>query len=149
MENTNNTNREHVREIAESLELIADGDAYTCPHCGELIDRNDLPEDVDPDYDECVCPCCGHSVDLEQTDMFGWLFANSYGTTYTVDDDLDYRACRVMVACGGPNIYVDTFTEQVQLYWWGDSATYDLTRATANAIDECGEELYNSRRYSL
>ena len=48
-----------------------------------------------------------------------------------------------MVACGGPNIYVDTGSGQVELYWWGDSAKWGIDRNAVVAIDEAFEELFN------
>jgi hypothetical protein len=48
-----------------------------------------------------------------------------------------------MIACGGPNIYVDTASKAVELYWWGDRASYLLLSDTVDAIDECFSELFN------
>ena len=48
-----------------------------------------------------------------------------------------------MVACGGPNIYVDTGSKAVELYWWTDRASYSLLSETAEAITAEFEELYN------
>ena len=42
---------------------------------------------------------------------------------YVVGSDGEYRGARVLVAFGGPNIWVNTRSKQVEGYWWGESAS--------------------------
>lgn len=44
-------------------------------------------------------------------------FSEIYNINYILDSDKKYIACRVMVACGGPNIYINTYDKEVELYW--------------------------------
>lgn len=44
---------------------------------------------------------------------------------------------RAMVACGGPNIWIDTLEKTVHGYWGGDEAIAYLT-------DDCCEKIENS-----
>lgn len=41
---------------------------------------------------------------------------------YIVTGSGDYLGARVLVAFGGPNIWVNTQTNTVEGYWWGDKA---------------------------
>jgi len=61
---------------------------------------------------------------------------------YIVSSSKEYLGARVLVAFGGPNIWINTRTKQVEGYWWGDSCllSYD---DDPMGIDEALEELYN------
>lgn len=69
------------------------------------------------------------------------------GDYYYFDDDiynLDYVwrkgygliGMRIMVACGGPNIWIDTLEEAVCGYWGTDVYKAYLTTACVNAIND-------------
>tara|TARA_Y100001951_G_C11126505_1_gene175790 strand:- start:128 stop:415 length:288 start_codon:yes stop_codon:yes gene_type:complete len=60
---------------------------------------------------------------------------------YIINQDKTYRGARILVAFGGPNIWVNTQSGLVEGYWWGDNAF-------AGFIDNIGlddylEEMYN------
>lgn len=70
-----------------------------------------------------------------------------YDVHYYFDDDiynLDYVwrkgygviGMRIMVACGGPNIWIDTMEEAVCGYWGTDVYKAYLTTACVNAIND-------------
>jgi len=40
--------------------------------------------------------------------------------TYEMSGDKRYLGARLLVAFGGPNIWVDTRTQTVEGYWWGE-----------------------------
>lgn len=42
---------------------------------------------------------------------------------YVVSSSREYLGARILVAFGGPNIWINTRNEQVEGHWWGDSAT--------------------------
>lgn len=128
-EETDARNREHCKSIADQLELIADGCLY--------IDEDDEEHEV-TDFDEVP-------DDWEPITMSDY-FADVYNVRYVLDGDLEYVAVRLMVACGGPNIWVDTETGRVELYWWGDRASYPLTSSTIAEIDAFASEWLDWRR---
>ena len=65
-----------------------------------------------------------------------------YNITYYVDGDKIYQGARVMVACGGPNIFIDTYRKSVEGYWWGDN--YSTTYMTDSLnLDQALEEIYD------
>ena len=61
---------------------------------------------------------------------------------WVLNSDKTYKGARVLVAFGGPNIWIDTIKKEVQGYWWGDSfiSNYDHDEM---GIDDALNELYN------
>ncbi|MEG2571020.1 MAG: hypothetical protein RSA70_06255 [Clostridia bacterium] len=139
-------NQAHCKQIAETLEQIAENNVYKCPECGEFITwNNDEYNTEDATYN---CPHCKKTVDESELEAVSMLdyFEDCYNIEYRVASHTEYRSVQVMVACGGPNIYVDTKTAAVELYWWADSADWALSRDTVIAIDEAFEELWKCGR---
>lgn len=66
-----------------------------------------------------------------------WYFEDAYNIDYIWRLGYGLMGLRVMVACGGPNIWVDTFEKTVHGYWGGDEAIAYLT-------DDCCEKIENS-----
>jgi hypothetical protein len=131
-------NREHCRRIAESVEAYANGNIYRCPECDEIIE---LPDDVGDKY---RCPDCETVHDIDDLEQLGlWdYFDDALDIEYRIGSDRRLRSVQIMVACGGPNIYIDTASRQVELYWWGDRASYPIDRDVCGEIDTWAEELY-------
>ena len=46
---------------------------------------------------------------------------------YTISSDGLFLGARILVAFGGPNIWIDTRHERVEGYWWGDTVFADFT----------------------
>lgn len=138
----NNENRQHCIQIAETLEAIHNGQMYRCPECGEYIHESDL---FNPEV-EYRCPCCkAEEIEPDDCEQIGILdyLESVLDIEYRIDSSRNYRSVRLMVACGGPNIWIDTKTSEVQLAWWNESASCPLDPETCDAIDECFEELFN------
>lgn len=139
-EKTDRENRNHCRHIAEELEAYTSGTVYRCPDCGEVIQ---LPETVGDRY---RCPGCGTTSDvddLEQLGLYDFL-EDALDIEYRIGSDRKtVNSIRVMVACGGPNIYIDTNTCAVELYWWGDRASYPIDSDSAAELDAWAEELWS------
>jgi rubrerythrin len=132
-------NREHVRSIALELDAWADGRAHRCPECGDNLL---FPEDVGNRF---RCPYCGETSDVEAWEPLGFwdYFQDALDVDWILDSNREYKAVRLMVACGGPNIYVNTWERCVELYWWTESARFDLLSSTRDAIDEWAAELWS------
>jgi hypothetical protein len=62
---------------------------------------------------------------------------------YTVSGRGDYLGARVLVAFGGPNIWINTRTNTVEGYWWGDKATASFDDGMD--LNSALEELWNCR----
>lgn len=131
--------------IANELDALASGNMIRCPECGEIVS---LPYEEG----EGVELDCGCKVDIDDIDgvsMYDYFKDNIYDIEYTINGDFDYRGVRVMIACGGPNIYIDTNTSRVELYWGSSKACAYIEYRTRDAIDAYFEDLYNMRRECL
>jgi len=62
---------------------------------------------------------------------------------YYIGSDGEYRGARLLVAFGGPNIWVDVKTNRVEGYWWGDS--YSCTFDDNMDLDDACRELWECR----
>jgi hypothetical protein len=60
---------------------------------------------------------------------------------YIVNTKREFLGARVLVAFGGPNIWINTRTNTVEGAWWGDSATASFTDTLG--LNDALEELYN------
>lgn len=61
---------------------------------------------------------------------------------YVVNSDRSYHAARVLIAFGGPNAWVNTQTNQLEVAWWSEPVYRELPREFCEALDEALEELY-------
>lgn len=138
--NQDDKNYNHCKGIANTVRDYANGRYYACPDCGETIytSENWLGE-------KYKCPNCGEVInyyDLRPLTLWDY-FDDVFDIEYRIGSNKEYRSVRVMVACGGPNIYIDTASKNVGLYWWTESAHYPLDYDTVEEIDNYFEELFN------
>lgn len=139
MENKHDT---HCKAIADKLEAIADSKLYKCPECGEWIEWNDNQyDDENATYTCTECNATFDESDLEAVSMYDY-FENALDIDYIVNSSKEYKACRIMVACGGPNIYINTWERKVELYWWLESGSFYLSSDACDAIDEWAESYF-------
>ena len=121
---------EHCKSIATTIQEYAYGAWYICPDCGEHVKEG--------------ATCCGNTVDAdtwEQCSLYDY-FSDVLDIEYRVNAEKEYKSVRLLVAYGGPNIYVDTGHKAVELYWWTDTGRYELDDDACSAIDEMFSELY-------
>lgn len=138
-----NENREHCKAIAERLEAIANNEYYRCPECGEWIKYENVQyNDENATYTCQECGATFDECDLEAVSFYDYFTDNILDAEFRIGSDREYRSIRIMVAYGGPNIFIDTQAGAVQLFWWTDRAEYPIDRDTVNAIDEWAEEWY-------
>ena len=110
-------------KLARVAITTTDGETYTRSDTGEIID------DIE-DY-------------MHPVDLYSYFEDSIYNTEYRVAGrDEDPSSVCVMIACGGPNIYLDTKTGDVELYWWSESGRYPMARDVVAAIDEFMNDLY-------
>ena len=60
---------------------------------------------------------------------------------YILDSNREYKGARILVAFGGPNIWIDTDKQVVEGYWWGDSFTASY-HDDVMGINEALEEIW-------
>ena len=68
-----------------------------------------------------------------------WM-EGTYDMRYYVDSQKRYLGAEIMVAGGGPTIWVNTYTRQVEGYWGGDKVLEPF-------IDNLGLDHYNEELY--
>ena len=93
---------------------------------GKVAEANDrLKDNVDFWID--LITTGKHDFELDQDqDLPGYLSSNQImDTNYVLNYNLDYVGSQLLVAFGGPNIWIDTQHQQVKGYWWGDEVIKD------------------------
>ena len=114
---------DETRKVRVTL-TTKDGETYTRSDDGETIEN----------VEEYLSP----------VDLMDYFEGSIYDIEYRVPGrDEDPTSVQIMIACGGPNIYIDTKSGDVELYWWSESGRYPMRRETVDAIDEYMTELYN------
>ena len=58
---------------------------------------------------------------------------------YVVNSRKEYLGARILVAFGGPNIWVDTRTKTVEGYWWGQRAEASYRHDEIGLDDACAQ----------
>lgn len=105
----------NCKSVAEELEGYAYGNLIYCEEEGGFIDKTD---------------------DVEDDGLGAWL---SYVLDIRVTTDLsgnDLYGARVCVACGGPNIYVDTCEGCVEGYWGTEHVSVELSGSACEVIND-------------
>lgn len=139
-EKTDRENREHCKHIAEELEEYASGNVYRCTECGSICT---IEEGEDADGFTVYRTSCGCTLEYEPEQLSVYDFiADAYDIEYRAGSDKEYRSAKIMVACGGPNIYIDTASRSVKLYWWTDYAEYPISSDACDELDNIMEELW-------
>ena len=83
--------------------------------------------------------------ELEEKGAFAFFEEQGiYNLEFTVDADLEYKGARVMIACGGPNIYIDTCKGSIELFWGCKETYWYLSPGCRTDVDSYFEELFNS-----
>ena len=140
-----NENMEMVQNIVDDLEMYASGDYFL--HHGELfpIDYDDFNTIEGCSYNEevYILPD-GEEIlegDIEPASLFDY-FNDFLGVDYVVDSEKHYKGARIMITCGGPNIYIDSYSGEVQLYWWSERATAVIPANICEEINNVFQEFY-------
>ena len=86
----------------------------------------------------------GGSVDDDVHPQQGYDYLSDVlDIEYIVSAAGDYIGARVLVACGGPNIWINTRNNTVEGHWWGDSYTDRFTDSIG--LDDACRELWECR----
>lgn len=102
-------------------------------------------EAIAGNIEELMCgnvPSC-HD-ESEPMDVIEWL-EDALDIEVRTGLDGEYRSTRVMVTCGGPNAFIDTRSELVQVYWWNEYGEWSIDSGFCAELDACIEELYACR----
>ena len=137
---------EDMKKYASGGYFMYDGDLYPidtdefCKKEGCTIRQEKVYDEIHIFY---VMPD-GEAIfegDVEIADI-GDYFDDFYDIDYVIGSDKHYKACRVLVAYGGPDIYVDTWLQQVLLSWWGKHAEAYIPDDLCEQIDDFFKAIY-------
>jgi len=70
-----------------------------------------------------------------------WM-EGTYDIRYLVDNKKQYLGAKIMVAGGGPTVWVDLWDQEVKGYWGGDRVTHCFTDELD--LDGYCQEMYGS-----
>ena len=80
------------------------------------------------------------NCDNQEMSAFDYL-QDALDIEYIVNSKREYLGARVLVAFGGPNIWINTRTKIVEGYWWGEYAKASFDDGID--LDSALEELWN------
>ena len=86
-----------------------------------------------------MCRSIAMDITNGKEDASKWM-EGVYDIRYLVDREKCYMGCELLVAGGGPTIWVDTFTKEVRGYWGSDKVLEPF-------IDNIGLDDYNEEMY--
>ncbi len=78
--------------------------------------------------------------DDQEMSAFDYL-QDALDIEYIVNSKREYLGARVLVAFGGPNIWINTRTKKVEGYWWNESASASFDDGIG--LDDALEELWS------
>ena len=85
---------------------------------------------------------CKHIADditKGEVDAHEWT-KDVYDIEWITSNDHKYKGARLLVAFGGPNIWVNMNTHEIEGYWWGDHCKVPFVDNLQ--LDEYLEELH-------
>jgi len=66
-----------------------------------------------------MCVDIADSITSPDEQVHAWM-EDTYSIRYLVDHEKRYLGAKILCAGGGPTIWVDTWTKEVEGYWGGD-----------------------------
>ncbi|CAH9015771.1 conserved hypothetical protein [Vibrio phage 142E35-1] len=124
--------RNQVKSIIERLENTV---STFVTEDGQIWDHS---SDCECGLSETHCECESNGIKRE---INGWDYLQDVlDINWILNSDKTYKGARVLVAFGGPNIWIDTVKSQVEGYWWSD--TYIESYSDAIDLDAALEELW-------
>ena len=100
----------------------------SCTECGADLGKSSF------------CPECEAS-NPDTLSGFDYI-AGVLDVDWILDSNREFKGARLLVAFGGPNIWIDTAKQTVEGHWWGDSYTASYSHDEMGVEDAC-EELFN------
>ena len=127
---------EIAKDTAKHADNIAKGLVFYCPTCGEEF----TTAVENPTCEECGC-------ELEQLTMSDWLESTWYNdrVTTSISEPDTVLAGAVMVAFGGPNVWIST-EGYVEAISWGDYERAPIDGDTCDELLNVLQDAWDARR---
>ena len=90
-----------------------------------------------------MCKNIAETISTPLEDVHEWM-NDVYDIEWITSNDHKYKSARLLVAGGGPNIWVNTQTCTVDGYWWGDHCKVPFEDNLG--LDEYLEEIHASSK---
>lgn len=132
IEERNEEHRQYLLGIAHTIRDISDGTLYKLE--GEYVNDGEMISLIEAGRNE--------EDDFEPVTIYDYLSDVLDATYYTTGRNGEYMGVRLLLAYGGPNVYLDTYCRTLELYWWNESATVDLLPNEADEVDSMWSEMY-------
>lgn len=132
---------EHCERIVDRMIEYYNGNIYE--YDGYEYNYKFVKEDENGEYFETEDNEMVYLEDMEQLSLYDY-FNDFLDVDYIVNCRKEYRAARIMVTCGSPNIYINTWDKQVELYWWTDEGKAYIPSYLNDAINDIFEDYYNT-----
>ena len=81
-----------------------------------------------------------------EVDMSEYFEGQILDINFVIDSECKYKSVILLVAWGGPNIYVDTYKGCVDGYCWGTTASWRMKSELIKVLDDYFEEFYSCTR---
>ena len=106
--------------------------------CGEQLRRmcKNIADSITNPNPKFIGP---EDEEPRQETAYDWM-EGTYDIRYYVDSRKEYLGAEIMVAGGGPTIWVNTYTKYVEGYWGGDKVTEPFIDNLG--LDDFCEEMY-------
>lgn len=65
---------------------------------------------------------------------------------YSIDGRFNYIAVRLTLTCGGPNIYLDTDSKEIEGYWGTNHCSTPVSDDVIGVVDKWYEDLFEEYR---
>ena len=87
-----------------------------------------------------MCKSIAEDIEQPVDDQAASFMEGTYDIRYYVDSSKRYLGAEIMCAGGGPTIWVNTYTKQVEGYWGGDKVLEPFIDNLG--LDDYCEEMY-------
>ena len=87
-----------------------------------------------------MCKNIAEDIEKPVDDQAASFMEGTYDIRYYVDSSKRYLGAEIMCAGGGPTIWVNTYTKQVEGYWGGDKVLEPFIDNLG--LDDYCEEMY-------
>lgn len=71
-------------------------------------------------------------------------FSDVLDFEFIINSQFEYSAVKIYVTLGGPTVWIDTYSNSIELRWANEKATYYLTSDSIDEINDYWEEYYNN-----
>lgn len=84
----------------------------------------------------------GLEEDGETLNLYDYIANKVLDVTYIINSDKTYKAVELCVGFGGPNVYVNTRSQTIELYWGTDHESIWLPSEVCDELDSIYDEFY-------